>query len=143
VGRLARVGVGFTFIALALFWRQPDWQDAVLGLVLMPAVVLGAAALWARRSPQPLSATGPIGHAVNIAVLIPLFALSETAGAAFLFYGASMLVAAARANGGCEVTAVSNVVLGRDDQVGCPLFAPVDAVEESVRPAPARAVAGR
>lgn len=39
---------------------------------------------------------------------------------AFLFYGASMLLAAACRNGGCEVTALSNAALGRDDDVALP-----------------------
>jgi hypothetical protein len=65
--------------------------------------------------------------------LIPLFSLPATAGASFLFYGASMLVAAARRGGGCQVTAISNALLKRDDQVGCPLFAPLDIAEVRLR----------
>ncbi len=42
-----------------------------------------------------------------------------------------MLIAAARGYAGCEVLAVSNWVLARDDQVGCALFAPVDLVERA------------
>ena len=45
------------------------------------------------------------------------------------FYGASMLLAAVRGYAGFEVLAVSNWRLGRDDQVGCVVFLPVDAVE--------------
>jgi hypothetical protein len=131
-GRVARLGVGLAFIGLALFWRDPDWQDAVLGLIAAPALVLGAMAWRARRSPAPLRAIGPLGHAVNFAILIPLFVLPATAGAAFLFYGASMLLAAGTGNGGCEVTAFSNAVLDRDDQVGCALFAPIDLAEEAL-----------
>ncbi len=74
-----------------------------------------------------------MGHALNLAVMIPLLWLPATAGAALLFVGASMLVAAARRSGGCEVTAISNVVLNRDDQVGCPLFAPLDAAEARLK----------
>jgi len=70
---------------------------------------------------------------VNAAVFTPLFLIPATAGGAFLFYGSSMLVAAARRSGGCEVTAIANVALGRDDQVGCVLFAPIDAVEAGRR----------
>jgi hypothetical protein len=46
-----------------------------------------------------------------------------------LFYGSSMLLAAARGYAGCEVPAASNWVLRRDDQVGCVLFWPVDETE--------------
>ena len=129
VGRLARLAVGLTFIALALFWRDPDWQDFALGLIIAPLLVIAALTWRARRTPSPLRATGLLGHCLNLIILIPLFAWSVTAGAAFLFYGASMLLAAARANGACEVTAISNAVLRRDDHVGCPLFWPLDAAE--------------
>jgi hypothetical protein len=53
--------------------------------------------------------------------------------AALLFYGATMLVAAGRGYGGCEVLAVSNWVLGRDDQIGCLLFEPLDRAERTHR----------
>jgi hypothetical protein len=44
-----------------------------------------------------------------------------------------MFVAALRRRGGCEVTAVSNAVLGRDDQVGCVLFSPIGSAEAARR----------
>jgi hypothetical protein len=55
-----------------------------------------------------------------------------TADAADLFYGTSMLLAALRGYAGCEVLAVSNWLLRRDDQVGCAIFSPIDAVESRV-----------
>ena len=55
--------------------------------------------------------------------------ISVTSDAALLFYGASMLLAALRGYAGCEVLAVSNWLLGRDDQVGCLLFWPIDHAE--------------
>ncbi len=140
VGRLARLVVGLTFIALALFWREPDWGDFLLGLLIAPVLVVGVMAWRARRDARPLRAIGPFGHALNLVILIPLFSLPATAGAAFLFYGVSMLLAAVRATGACEVTAISNAVLGRDDQVGCPLFWPVDAAEARIARGSARFV---
>jgi hypothetical protein len=140
-GRLARLVVGLTFIGLALFWRDPDWKDFVLGLMVAPLFVIGLFAFRARRVGRPLRATGPLGHFANLIILIPLFALPATSGAALLFYGASMLFAAARAAGSCEVTAISNAVLGRDDQVGCPLFWPVDAAEAKFSDSSERRVA--
>jgi hypothetical protein len=44
-------------------------------------------------------------------------------------WGGSMLVAAVRGYAGCEVLAVSNWLLGRDDQVGCVPFWPIDTLE--------------
>ena len=80
-----------------------------------------------------LDATGPVATCVNAAVFTPLFLIPATAGGALLFYGSSMLVAAARRSGGCEVTEIANVALGRDDQVGCVLFGPIDAAEAGRR----------
>jgi hypothetical protein len=40
-----------------------------------------------------------------------------------------MLLAAARGCAGREVLAVSNRLLRRDDQAGCLVFSPLDAVE--------------
>jgi len=51
-------------------------------------------------------------------------AIGFTSDAALIFYGASMLLAAARGYAGCEVLAVSNWLLRDDEQVGCGLFAP-------------------
>jgi hypothetical protein len=42
---------------------------------------------------------------------------------------AAAVLAAARGYAGCEVLAVPNWPLRRDDQVGCVLFTPVDALE--------------
>ena len=82
----------------------------------------------------------PAGTAVNLAVLIVLFANPYTASAAALFYGATLLVAAWRGQAGCEATVLPNVILGRDDQVGCPTLTPIDEIEARLgRPASHRA----
>jgi hypothetical protein len=133
VGMFARAAVGLTFISLAVFWNDPSWADPAFGLIVMPTVVTVLLALRARRTPRPLRATGPLGHLANAAVFVPLFAHPATVGSALLFYGASMLVAAVRRSGGCELTAIANVHLDRDDQVGCVLFAPIDLAESRLR----------
>ena len=62
-------------------------------------------------------------------MIVALASNPYTGDAAALFYAATLLVAAWRAQPGCEVTVLSNWILRRDDQVGCPMFAPVDAAE--------------
>lgn len=133
VGVAARVAVGVLLIYLAFFWNDASWVDPLAGLVVLPAIVTGLLSLHARRAPEPLVATGPMGHLVNCVVILALVLNPVTAGAAFIFYGASMLVAATRRAGHCEVSAVSNVILGRRDEVGCPLFWPLDTLEGAVR----------
>jgi hypothetical protein len=67
--------------------------------------------------------------------LTPWYAppLRFTSDAALLFYGASMLLAGLRGYAGCEVLAVSNWLLRRDDQVGCVVFSPIDQFERHLR----------
>jgi hypothetical protein len=103
----------------------------ILGLAVFPAVALGSQWWRARRGAGRLHAVGPVAHLVNIAVFLALYLSpwSATSDAALLFYGASMLVAAARGYAGCEVLAVSNWLLRRDDQIGCAVYGPIDQVE--------------
>jgi hypothetical protein len=136
IGVSARIVVGIAFIYLALFWNDASWADPFFGLVVMPALVTGLLALRARHAGRPLRAAGPLGHVANAAIFVPLFAHPATVGSALLFYGGSMLVAAARRSGGCELTAISNALLHRDDHVGWVLFAPVDLGEARSVPRP-------
>jgi hypothetical protein len=73
---------------------------------------------------------GPVGTVVRT---LGGLGLIYTAGGAILFYGASMLVAAWMGQPGCETTVVSNLVLRRDDQVGCPTLFLIDDAEARVR----------
>jgi hypothetical protein len=105
---------------------------------------------WTRRRPAPLRVTGPVGHLVSLLAFLALYltwwyapAVDELSDAALLFYGASMLVAAARGYAGCEVLALSNWLLGRNDQIGCAVFWPVDTLEARVRMSSVTDGAGR
>lgn len=107
-----------------------------IGIVAFPALLLAWQWIRARRAKARYEETGPLATTINIAVFIalvltPLYAplLSFTSNAALVFYGASMLLAAARGYGGCEVLAISNWILRRDDQIGCLVLSPIDAYE--------------
>ncbi len=108
----------------------------VLGVIAFPAVLLGLQWLRIRFAPARLQATGPVATVLNILIFFALVStplylpqLSFLGYAAFVFYGASMLVAAVRGYAGCEVLAASNWLLGRDDQVGCLFLSPIDDAE--------------
>ena len=47
----------------------------------------------------------------------------------WIFLGISMLLAAVKGYGGCEVLAVPNAVTGHQDRIGCVLYAPIDTAE--------------
>lgn len=133
VGTVSRViaGLGLLYLAFThggLSWAL-TWHDAVLGLIAFPAVMVVAGLAARRFADQAIHFTGPVGLAVNAAVIVALVADRYTTGGAELFYGATLLVAAWRAQPGCEATILSNLILRRDDQIGCPTFTPIDALE--------------
>ena len=132
LGTTARVLVGGLLVA-SVTWghltRGFHLSAWLLGLVGFPALVVAGQWLRARRIPTPVRAIGPVAHVLTVAVFVVLSRLEPTSDAALLFYGASMGLAAARGYAGCEVLAMSNWLLRRDDQVGCALFWPIDQLE--------------
>jgi hypothetical protein len=138
-GTAARVAVGALLVGSVLYGHADrGWHPA--------------AWWWARGHPAPLRASNPVGHGVNLAVFLALYltwwhapAVDAVSDAALLFYGGSMLLAAVLGYAGCEVLAVSNWLLRRDDQVGCAAFGPIDAVEtrHKVRQIPGTTSGGR
>jgi hypothetical protein len=111
-----------------LSW-QIEWYDPLLGLVALPTITVFAGLLAGRVSAGPIQFTGPLAICINCLVIVALVANPYTAGGALLFYGVTLLVAAWRGQPGCEATVFSNLILRRDDQIGCPTFSPIDAAE--------------
>jgi hypothetical protein len=126
MGTVARAIVGLAFLGAAVTLFHADLRDVVLGVVVLPAAATVLLVLRGRAAP-PLR-LGAAGHLVTIViVVVPSFVFR---GATVLrFYGRAMPLAAISGSGGCEVTAVSNWLRGRDDQIGCPLRAPFDALD--------------
>ena len=124
------VGLGLLYLALAdgLSWGL-TWHEAVLGLVAFPGVMVALGLAARRFAGRPVRFMGPLGLALNTAVIVALFLNDYTLDAAALFYGVTMFIAAWRAQPGCEATVLSNWILRRDDQIGCPTFAPIDELE--------------
>lgn len=112
----------------------------IIGLIGLPAGLLAWQWVRSRRVASRIVATGPLATTLNI-VVVALFvaavyvpAISFVGFAGFVFYGASMLLAAMRGYAGCEVLAVSNWLLRRDDQIGCLVLSPIDNLEHRLRP---------
>jgi len=147
IGTIARVVVGLLLLGYGLVGGTVvishgqlrtgfEPLGLLLGVIAFPAVLLAWQWVRARSTTTRFEATGPVGTAINMAVFLALVltpwylpAFAFTSDAALIFYGASMLLAALRGYGGCEVLAISNWVLGRDDQVGCFVLSPVDNIE--------------
>jgi hypothetical protein len=132
IGTTTRLLAVAGLLYLALFdgtgWGV-EWYDAAVGLGVLPAAAI-AFGLGARRyAKAPIRFTGSAGTTANCLVLVALAVNAYTVGGAALFYGATLVVGAWRAQPGCEGTVLSNWILGRDDQLGCPVFSPIDQAE--------------
>jgi hypothetical protein len=134
IGTAARVITGLALLYIAGGATITSWgiepQDALIGLLGLPALMVGIGLAARRYADGPIRFTGPLGIAVNLAVIVALIANDSTGGGATIFYGAALLIAAWRGQAGCEGTVIANWVLGRDDQIGCPTFTPIDEIEE-------------
>lgn len=145
VGTAARVFVALVLLYIAGGSSVASWgierQDAVIGLVAIPAVTVALGLVARRYARGRIHFTGPLGVALNLVVIVALVLNPYTDGGD-IFYAATMLIAAWRGQAGCEATVVSNWILGRDDQIGCPTFSPIDQAEARLRRSGAPATAG-
>jgi hypothetical protein len=138
-GTVARVLVGAALLVLAFADQPHEWawgvepHELVLGLGVFPVVMVGIGLLAGRYSDGPLHLTTSAGTTGNCVIIIALFAIPYTTGAAALFYGTSLIVGALQGLPDCEATALSNLILRRDDQIGCPVFTPIDAWESRLK----------
>jgi len=121
-------------ITLGLFFLYTAWLydiggfDLLLGIIVFPVVLLLGQWIRLRYTQTPLNATGLVGFIINFCIGITLFLIPITRVATLLFYGLSLLLAGILGYAGCEVLAISNWLLRRNDQVGCVVFSPIDAV---------------
>jgi hypothetical protein len=136
IGTTTRVLAAAALLYLAFFdgmrWGL-EWYDVLVGLALLPAAALAFGLVARRHASGPVRFTGSAGTTTNCLVIIALAVNPYTAGGSALFYATTLLVAALRAQPGCEFTVLPNSILGRDDQVGCPIFSPIDKVETRLR----------
>ncbi len=132
IGTSVRVLLGIGAFLSAFFPVRPyGWQVAV-GLVGLPAVVVAWQALRARGNPEPARDHG-LGVVVSLVLGVALLGPDLTRPVGLLFCAVSLLVAGIRGYGGCEISAIGNWLLRRDDQVGCVVLSPVDVAERCLQ----------
>jgi hypothetical protein len=142
IGTAARVVGGLIAIGLPIALSGFGWWEAAAALLALPLLAMGAATLvtstYRRLAPDALArrhaiCSGPacwlIVIVVGVAFAIDLLTPVNGEVALWVWLGGSMLVAAARGYGGCEVLAVPNLLTGRRDQIGCILYTPIDRAE--------------
>ncbi len=141
VGTAVRVLAGVLALAVAALWQGLGWWDVAAASIAFPLVALSAWWLLSPRGPNqwPGSATprDGLGYATSLLAVTIAAALTFVTPAdqpaVWAWLGGSLLLAAARGDGGCEALAVANAFGGRLDHGGCVLFTPLDAAEAQAR----------
>jgi multidrug transporter EmrE-like cation transporter len=139
VGTIARVGLGLGLVGsvvqgqLSTHLAPAPW---ILGAIGFPAIALAWHAWRIHDRPAPFRDTSTLGVVLSIGLPVVLYltwwyapAFSATSDATLIFLGFSMMLAALRSYGGCDMLATSNWLLRRRDQVACALFTPIDSLE--------------
>jgi hypothetical protein len=134
IGTASRLAGGLIAIAVPIAIGRFGWWDAAAVFVALPLVATAAATLvtgaYRRLDPQALTrraaiCSGPACWTVGLVVAsyVGLTFLTPLNGAVafWVWIGTSLLVAAARGYGGCEILAIPNLIRGRRDQIGCML----------------------
>jgi len=143
IGTAARVAGGLIAIAVPIALSGVTWWDVGAAFVLLPltAALAAAGLTWFSSDRPPRRRDGRSGLepwvrsslVLVIVIAVDVVATYVTpldgAGALFIFFGVSLLVAAVRGDAGCESVAIPNAFVGRRDATGCLLYAALDAVE--------------
>jgi hypothetical protein len=145
IGTAARlIGAGAAITLPTLLDEFSPW-DLLVGLVGLPLVATAGfevvRAAYERYVPGGISSQAGTCTsaacwliAIVLAALIPLAVFTPVTGTSlWIWIGASLVLAAVRGYGGCEILAFPNAVTGRRDQVGCIVFTPIDRAEARTR----------
>jgi hypothetical protein len=147
IGTAARLIGAAAAIAIPTLVDEFSRWDLLVGLVGLPLVATAAfeavRAGYERYVPGGIaSQTGTCTGAtcwliaVVLAAAVPVAALTPVTGTSFwIWIGGSLVLAAVRGYGGCEILAFPNALTGRRDQVGCIVFSPIDRAEARARSA--------
>ncbi|MDH3523665.1 MAG: hypothetical protein OES32_08770 [Acidobacteriota bacterium] len=135
VGRILRFLLGAWLVfAVRRFYLEAE-ANRILGavLVVVGLVVFYSLLHWLVSRFWTKLDRGLGGCLATLPVLL-VFVLGGVAGqvGAVSFVAVSLLLAAVRADGGCEVMSVPSFALGRRTHLTCLLFSPLDWIEEKI-----------
>ncbi len=121
--------IGYIISPNEIYISTSRWDDLIIGVLILPAILAAWQLVRQKYKPERLKALGSAGTCINTIIIIALF-YTPLHHVMWFYLGVSLLVAAIRGYAGCEVLAISNWVTGRDDQVGCIVLSPIDALEK-------------
>jgi hypothetical protein len=135
VGRILRSALGvWLVVAVWPFYREAA-SKRILGAVLtvLGLTVFYALVHWLVTSYLP-RLNRWLGAFLAILPVLAVFVLGGVLGrvGAVTFLAVSLLLAAIRADAGCEVMSIPSLASGQRTRLTCLLFSPLDWVEEKI-----------
>jgi hypothetical protein len=149
IGTAARAIAGGLLILVPIASDGLARWDAFGALIVLPALSLALGQLLAAGVTRLAEVTGRLASDVTrtwsvhlsalVLILVSATALTYVtpidAGAIWLFFGVSLVVAAVRGDAGCEAVAIPNAIFRRRERIGCVVFVLVDSLEGRSRAA--------
>jgi hypothetical protein len=140
IGTAARVALGLVLLGSVVYGQLSSHLTLAtwaLGLIGFPALMLAWHRWRIHRDLAPFYYTSPLSFVLSVAAPLALYftwwyapAFSVTSDAILIFVGGSLMLAALRGHAGCELLALSNWLLRRNDQIACAAFTPIDILEK-------------
>ena len=144
MGRALRILLGLALMVyVAPVYFQVSARVSVGSLLLIVGLIGIYTLLHITLSQQILPLGSGLGAIVANGLLVVLYFIGATglpivgggkgALAAVTFLGISLVVAGVRAAPGCEVMAIPSLLFGKDTEVACLIFSPLDRLERKLR----------
>jgi hypothetical protein len=143
IGTAARAIAGTVLVLVPIASHGLARWDTFAALIVLPALSVALDRLLAAgvtrlaevtgRHASDVTRTWTVHLSALVAILASATALTYVtpidAGAIWLFFGVSLVVAAVRGDAGCEAVAIPNAISGRRERTGCVAFRLVDSLE--------------
>lgn len=132
VGRVLRLclGIGLLVQVVPFFSQADSGRIGQAVMVVLGLTVVYAVIHWAVSS-FPTKLNPWFGAMLAILPVVSVFVSGGTLGevGSVTFVGLSLLLAAVRADAGCEVMSLPGLIFGRRTHLCCLLFSPIDWLE--------------
>jgi uncharacterized membrane protein len=144
VGRVLRIMLGLVLMiyVMPVYFQVPA-RAAVASLLLMLGLI-GVCSLIHILVSRRILRFGPcLGAFLGLGLLVALYVAGGSALpilgrgkgqlAAVTFVGISLVVAGVRGVPGCELMGIPSVLFGKDTELACLIFSPLDMLERKLR----------
>jgi len=137
VGRILRLLLGIFFVTEVYpVYRDVTWEGVIIRASFAIGLVLFYVLLHMIVVKYLLRVNRIIGAILAFGPFLTVFFLGyggPAATGALTFIATSLIMAAIKADSGCEVMSLPAIILGKHTHLACLLFSPIDFIESSLK----------